>query len=326
MYEQLYSKLESAIETGEPVTQSTALEIMNLPAQQLPVVMGLATRMKLKWFGESVHFCSIMNARSGACSEDCAFCAQSAHHTTTTGVYGMQATDKIVSTYSEASAFPIDRFGVVTAGEGLTGADIDSLCEAIRSGKKNDTEWCASLGLLSESDLQKLIDAGMSRFHHNLETARSFFPNICTTHQYEERIAMVRQVKNAGLSICSGGILGMGESLEQRYEFAKILYDEQVDAIPMNFLVPVKGTRMENMPIMTPVEILLSIVMFRFVNPRAEIKIAAGRLHLRDMQSMIFAAGATGMMIGEYLTVAGRDTASDIQMLEDLGIEVKECC
>ncbi len=326
MYDSLYATLETAIQTGESISQETALAIMTLPAEQLPIVMGLATRMKLKWFGSPVHFCSIMNARSGACSEDCAFCAQSAHHTTSTGVYGMQATDKIVDTYSEAAQLPIDRFGVVTAGEGLSGADIDSLCEAIRSGKKNETEWCASLGLLSESDLQKLIDTGMTRFHHNLETSRSYFPNICTTHQYEERIAMVRQVKKAGLSICCGGILGLGESLEQRYEFAKILSEEKVDAIPMNFLVPVKGTRMENMPIMSPVEILLSIVMFRFVNPTAEIKIAAGRLHLRDMQSMIFAAGATGMMIGEYLTVAGRDTVSDIQMLKDLGIEVKQCC
>ncbi len=325
MYKALFEKLAHAAETGEPVSKETALEILNLPSDRLPLAMGFANELKLKYFGTSTHFCSIMNARSGACSEDCAFCAQSAHHDTETGVYGMQATDKMIENYAEASELPIDRFGVVTSGEGLTGKDIDALCEAIRSGEKNDTEWCSSLGILSEENLQKLIDAGLKRFHHNLETAESFFPEICTTHDYDERIRMVRQVKNAGLSICCGGILGVGESFEQRYELAKTLNDLKVDAIPMNFHVPVPGTRLENLEIMKPMEILKSIVMFRFVNPKAEIKIAAGRIHLRDLQSMIFSAGATGMMIGEYLTVAGRKVVDDVQMLKDLEVDMDHC-
>ncbi len=325
MINEFFDKLVHAVETGEPVSKETALEILNLPSERLPLAMGLANELKLKYFGPETHLCSIMNARSGACSEDCAFCAQSAHFETETGVYGMQATEKMVDNYEEASKLPIDRYGVVTSGEGLTGEDIDSLCEAIKTGEKNSTEWCSSLGILSEENLQKLIDAGLKRFHHNLETAESFFPEICTTHDYSERLRMVRQVKQAGLSICCGGILGVGESLEQRYELAKILCDENIDAIPMNFHVPVPGTRLEHLEVMPPMEILRSIVMFRFVNPKAEIKIAAGRIHLRDLQSMIFSAGATGMMIGEYLTVAGRKVADDLQMLKDLEVDTEHC-
>jgi len=323
--QELFENLRKSVESGEPVSKETALQILDLPAGRLSLAMGYANELKLKMFGSDTHFCSITNARSGACSEDCSFCAQSAHHETETEVYGMQATDKIVDIYEKASELPIDRFGVVTSGEGITGADIDALCEAIKSGEKNDTHWCSSLGLLSEEDMQKLIDAGLKRFHHNLETARSFFPQICTTHEYDERLRMVRQVKNSGLSICCGGILGVGESKEQRYEFAKTLFDENIDSIPMNFHVPVKGTKLEHLEIMPPVEILRAIIMFRFVNPSAEIKIAAGRIHLRDMQSMIFNAGATGMMIGEYLTVAGRSPKEDIQMLRDLEIDFEGC-
>ncbi len=325
MINDFFNKLTHAVETGEPVSKETALEILNLPTDRLPLAMGLANELKLKYFGRDTHLCSIMNARSGSCSEDCAFCAQSAHHKTETNTYGMQAVDKMVDNFAEASELPIDRYGVVTSGEGLNGKDIDALCEAIKSGEKNGTEWCSSLGILTEENLQKLIDAGLKRFHHNLETAESFFPEICSTHDYQERLSMVRQVKKAGLSICCGGILGVGESLEQRYELAKTLCDEKIDAIPMNFHVPVPGTKLENLEIMPPMDILRSIVMFRFVNPTSEIKIAAGRVHLRDLQSMIFSAGATGMMIGEYLTVAGRSVKEDVQMLKDLEIHADHC-
>ncbi len=166
-------------------------------------------------------------------------------------------------------------------------------------------------------------EAGLTRFHHNLETAESFFPKICTTHTWRERLAMVRRAKRAGLETCSGGILGLGETLQQRVELAMTLRDEAVDSIPLNFLVPLPGTELEHIEPMKPMDILRAIAMFRLVNTKAEIKVCAGRAHMRDLQSMIFFAGATGMMIGPLLTIAGGDVQSDLTMLQDLEIPFK---
>lgn len=223
--------------------------------------------------------------------------------------------------YTNACALPITHFGLVTSGEALTDAGIRQVCDAIRTQGIPEVAWCASLGSLSRDQLAQLKSAGLRRFHHNLETAPSFFPQICDTHSFEHRVRTLRAVKDAGLEICSGGILGMGESLEQRVEFALTLQQENVDSIPLNFLIPVPGTRLENREPMQPLDMLRSIIMFRLVHPRAELKVCAGRTHMRDLQSMIFYAGATGMMIGPLLTVAGREVDQDLQMLKDLELD-----
>lgn len=318
--DKLYEKLALAVETLEPVSKETALEILNIPDNRIPMVMGYANELKLRSFGSEAKLCSIMNARSGACSEDCSFCAQSGHSSTSVDVYSMRDTDKIKEEYDKASENPISRFGVVTSGEGLNDKDIEELISAIESGTKNGTDWCSSLGILKEEQLLRLKKAGLTRFHHNLEVAESFFPNICTTHEYSSRLEMVRLIKKVGLEICCGGIFGVGESQEQRVELAETLYKENVDAIPVNFHIPVQGTQIAHIETMASTEILKTIMMVRFTNPTAEVKVAAGRVHLRDLQSMIFYAGATGMMIGEYLTVAGRDVNRDLQMMKDLKI------
>jgi biotin synthase len=320
----LFNKLSDAVETLKPVSAETAMEILTLPSERVPMVMGFANELKLKTFGATTHLCSIMNARSGACSEDCSFCSQSAHNETTVDVYNMRDDSSIVDEYKKASQNPIDRFGVVTSGEGLDDADIDQFITAIESGTENKTEWCSSLGILTDDQLNRLKNAGLTRFHHNLESAESFFPQICSTHDYSERVDMVRRIKKAGLEICCGGIMGVGESLEQRIELAQTLERENIDAIPLNFHVPVEGTKIAHLGEMPPMEIIKTIMTFRFLNPKAEIKIAAGRVHLRDLQSMIFFAGATGMMIGEYLTVAGRAVKDDLQMLKDLDIPFEQ--
>jgi biotin synthase len=322
MYSKLFKALNSAIESGKPISKETALSILTLPSQKLPYAMGLANELKLKWFGTKTHNCSITNVKSGACSEDCAFCAQSVKYGTDIPVYKMKRADTILEEYDEVSKHPVDRFSVVAAAEGLKGKDIDTIVDVLKSGEKNGTHWCASLGILSDEELTKLKDAGLTRYHHNLEAAKSYFPKICSTHDYELRLDTVRRVKKAGMTICCGGILGIGESLEQRYELAKTVYDEGVDSIPLNFHVPIAGTPLEHIETMSPTEILRSIVMFRFVNPKAEIKIAAGRVHLRDLQSMVFMAGATGIMVGEFLTTAGRAVADDVQMLRDLELDI----
>jgi biotin synthase len=318
MKDSVLKEMRRAARNGRAVSRSVALAILKAGPADIPEIMACANAMRLRHFGNKIHLCSILNAKSGACSEDCAFCAQSVRHKTRTKVYGLLAGNRMVAAKEEAAKLPIDHFGIVTSGAALDDKGVERICEAIKSRKNSRVAWCASLGIINEDQLRALKQAGLKRFHHNLETARSFFPSICSTHTFEERLQALRLVKKTGLETCCGGILGMGETLEQRVEFAEILEREKVDSIPLNFLVPIAGTCLEKCKPMKPLEILKSIAMFRMLNPRAEIKVCAGRPHLRDLQSMIFYAGATGMMIGDLLTVAGRDVPRDLQMLKDL--------
>jgi biotin synthase len=311
-----------ASELGIPISEETAMEILLCGPDEIPEVMTCTNLVRNRYFGKNLLMCSILNAKSGECTEDCAFCAQSAHHSTHADVFGLAAVEEIETAYRKASELPVSHFGVVTSGKALIGTEIEQICEAAKRTNDPRLAWCASLGCLDEEQLLTLKRAGFKRFHHNLETAESFFPEICSTHSYQQRLDTVRAVKEAGLEICCGGILGLGESLEQRVEFAALLAREQVDSIPVNFLVAIQGTRLEDLPPLTPLEMIRSIAMFRMMNPKAEIKVCAGRIHLRDLQSMVFYAGATGIMIGDLLTIAGRNPKDDLQMIEDLGFRI----
>jgi len=317
----MLAQLRRASKTHKAVSRSVALAILKSDPCDLPEIMACADAMRRRYFGNKVHLCSIVNAKSGACGEDCAFCAQSARHKTKVEVYGLYSGGSIVKAMEDAAQYPIDHFGIVTSGESLDEGGVDRLCGAIMSRTNPKVAWCASLGGLDEKQLRALKKAGLKRFHHNLETAESFFPKVCTTHTFQERLDTLRLVKKVGLEVCSGGILGMGENLEQRVEFAAILAREDVTSIPMNFLVPIAGTALGNQVPMTALDILKTIAMFRMMNPKAEIKICAGRVHLRDLQSMIFYAGATGMMVGGLLTIAGQDVARDMKILKDLQLD-----
>jgi biotin synthase len=314
-------EIRSAAKLGMAVSERTAFAILKSPQADFPEVMAAATRMRRRYFGDRVIMCSILNAKSGACPENCKFCAQSVHHKTGIPVYGLLTSARIVNSYKTASRLPITHFGIVTSGESLDDGGVGEICKAVRSFRKKGLDWCASLGSLSPKQFSQLKAAGLKRYHHNLETAESFFPKICTTHSYADRVATLKKARKAGLEICSGCILGMGETSRQRVELALALQRENVDSIPLNFLVPVKGTKLANLPVMKPMDILRCIAMFRMTNPRAEIKVCAGRVHLRDLQSMVFYAGATGIMVGNLLTVAGRDVKQDLEMLKDLELE-----
>ncbi|MDD5519383.1 MAG: biotin synthase BioB [Kiritimatiellae bacterium] len=318
------NEIRSASERGVTVSEKTALAILNSTQSEFPEIMAAATRMRRHFFGDRVIMCSILNAKSGACPENCKFCAQSVHHKTSIEIYGLRSSSQIVKAYKTAARFPITHFGIVTSGESLDIKGVKQVCDAIHSFKKKGVEWCASLGSLSVERLKQLKAVGLKRFHHNLETAESFFPKICTTHSYADRLKTLKAAKKAGLEICSGGILGMGETIRQRVEFAFTLQREKVNSIPLNFLVPIKGTKLEHMSPMEPLDILRCVAMFRLTNPKAEIKVCAGRIYLRDLQSMVFYAGATGIMIGNLLTVAGRDVKQDLQMLEDLELKKRQ--
>lgn len=313
--------LHAAAAAGTPVNAETALAILASHADELPEIMAAASAVRTRFHGRRVQLCSILNARSGACPEDCVFCAQSAHHHTAVAAYDLLEPAEILRARGEAAALPIGHYGIVTSGPAAGDADLERICATVRGADPSPVTWCASLGGLGTGELRRLREAGVRRFHHNLETAESHFPEICTTHTYADRLATVRAAKEAGLEVCSGGILGLGESAGQRVELAQALAREDVDSIPLNFLIAVPGTRLADVPPLSPLDILRCIAMFRLTNPATEIKVCAGRVHLRDLQSQIFLAGASGMMIGPLLTVAGRDVAQDLRMLEDLEME-----
>jgi biotin synthase len=313
--------IHQAAEADRPISKDLALSVLKSSSADMAQIFAAADMVRHRYFGNSVRLCSILNAQSGACPEDCAFCAQASCHDTEAEIFPLCSKEEMVKAFDEAAKLPVTHFGVVTSGCALSSDGVERVCEAARENMHERPDWCASLGCLDYDQLCALKDAGLKRFHHNLETAESFFPQICSTHEWKMRLETVRNARKAGMEVCCGGIFGLGESLEQRVEFAMTLAQESVDSIPLNFLVPIAGTRLGGMEIMKPLDILRTVSMFRLTNPRAEVKVCAGRLHLGDLQSMIFQAGANSMMIGSLLTVAGRNVEQDLKMLSDLEVE-----
>jgi biotin synthase len=319
MKARLLTDVRRKTDAGKPLTPAEALAVLDCSPGDMPELFAASTAVRRRAFGDRLRHCSIVNAKGGACGEDCAFCAQSTAHEARAEIFPLRSEDAIASAGREAAALPIANFGVVTSGCALGDAGVERIAAVVRTQKLEGVSWCASLGCLTREQLGCLKEAGLVRFHHNIETAESFFPVICSTHTFGDRVRTIRAAKDAGLEVCAGGIFGMGETREQRVEFAFALAREGVDAIPLNFLIPIPGTRLAGREPLAPLEILTSIAMVRLTNPRAEVKVCAGRTHLRDLGAMIFHAGATGMMIGSLLTVAGRAVEEDLRMLADLG-------
>jgi biotin synthase len=286
-------------------------------------LIACAGKIRTRYRRNRVFTCSIVNAKSGFCSEDCAFCAQSSHHETDITTYPLMSEDELTQRAVRMHESGATNYSMVTSGYDLTGDEIATVCgTAAAVNKKTGMKVCASLGMLSQARAKQLKENGVGRYHHNLETARSHFNAICTTHEYDEDIETVKIAKAAGLEVCSGCIMGLGENWEQRVELAFTLRELDVDSIPINFLNPIPGTRMEKMNRLSPMEALRCIALFRFIHPRRDITICGGReITLGDFQSWIFAAGANGLMIGDYLTTKGRSAHADIQMIEELGLE-----
>jgi biotin synthase len=314
--------LEDRVVSGGRVEEEEALRLMSLTDGQIYDLFPSAHRLARRYKGWEAELCGIVNAKSGRCPENCAFCAQSAHHRTGAPVYGLQDEKALVRAAGEGADVCANRFGIVTSGTRIAeGPELDRICRAVETiAAEGRVSPCASLGILSEEALRRLRDAGLQGYHHNLETARSFFPNICTTHDYEDDVATVAVAKRLGLMTCSGGVFGMGESPAQRVEMALTLRDLDVGSVPINFLVPMPGTRLEGQAPLPPLECLKIVAAYRFLLPRATIKVCAGRdRNLGDLASWIFYAGANGMMVGNYLTTAGREPEKDLVMLRSLG-------
>lgn len=296
--------------------------MIRLDQDYLSALMAGADRIRRTFRGSDVDACAIANVRSGNCSEDCSFCPQSGHFKTAAPVYDFIPAEEFAAQAERARSWGASDFSFVSKGWGVRSEKerrkIKEYVEAVQA--RTDIGRCASVGAINQETAHMLKAAGVENYHHNLECAESFFSEVCSTHSYQENIDAIRYAREAGLAVCSGGILGMGESLDQRVEFAETLRQLGVESVPLNFLNPIEGTPMQNVVPMAPREILQTIAVFRYLLPRAELRIAGGRHHLRDLQSMVFMAGASAIMIGNYLTTAGRGVEDDQQMLRDLGI------
>jgi len=314
--------------SGSSLTASQGLAILAAEGAGLTHLLAGAHFLKEKAFGNKIFLCSIINAKAGRCSENCAFCAQSSHFKTDTPSYPLKSQEEIVQSALQACDNGSTCFGIVTSGaRPSAGREFETLLAAISEIRsRTGIEPSASLGILSGDMAKALAGAGCATYHHNLETARSFFPRICSTHDYQDDVNTVILAKASGMKVCCGGILGLGESLQQRVELAQTLAELDVDSVPLNFLNPVEGTPLAGQQQLTPLDCLKIIALFRYFLPTKRISVCGGReTNLRELQSWIFSAGASGSMIGNYLTTAGRDLAVDLQMFHDLGVEAHEC-
>jgi len=302
------------------LTYQEACVLTGLPAQSTPDLFLAACKIRQHYLKGDVVRCSILNAKSGACAENCAFCSQSAHHRTDVSKRPLLSAEAMIQEGIRMDSAGATRFSMVTSGTRLIEEEIETVAQAASSIRKStNLTVCASLGMLTASSAERLKAGGVTFFHHNLETARSYFPQICTTHDYDEDIETLRIARKAGLRLCSGGIFGLGESWEQRVEMAFTLRELDVDGIPMNFLNPLPGTRLANQPLLPTMEALKVIALYRFIHPDKPLLICGGReITLRDFQSWIFLAGASGMIVGNYLTTQGRDIGMDMDMIQSV--------
>lgn len=305
------------------LTREQAQELLHLPEAEL---LPSATALREHFFGKKVEACYIINAKSGNCNMNCKFCSQSGFNTTDIEHYPLKSSDDLAAIVESWEPYPVGRCGIVTSGGALTDADVEKLAQFIEArvaAGKTHPQICGSLGRLKHHALERLKAAGMTRLHHNLETNESFYPSVCTTQQWRDRLDTVHQAIEHGLSVCCGGLFGLGETWEDRISFAIELRSEGIRNIPMNFLIPHPGTPMAGRPIMPPEEALRIIALFRHLIPDATLRICGGRVSvLKERQRDMFAAGANAFMTGNYLTVAGAAVEQDLAMLRDLGLEI----
>lgn len=314
---------EKILSNGQ-ISREEALTLTRVSGADLFDMIACAGKIREKKMEDRVFTCAIINAKSGRCSEDCAYCAQSSFHDTGVVPYPMRRVDEILESARRMETQGATHFSMVTSGFMARGRDLDRICQAAEAIRKaTSLKVCASLGALTLAMAKRLREAGITNYHHNLETAESHFHKICTTHEYREDLETVELARQAGFSVCSGGILGLGESWEQRVELAFTLRKLDVNTVPINFLNPVPGTPMASRPLVTPLDALKSIALFRFINPGKNITICGGREKtLKEFQSWIFAAGANAFMAGDYLTTRGRSSKTDMEMIKDLGLRV----
>ncbi|MDF1578590.1 MAG: biotin synthase BioB [Desulfurivibrionaceae bacterium] len=295
-------------------------EIDRLRKLPLRELAALALEQKLAARGTRISLCSIINAKSGKCSEDCRFCTQSAHYHTDAPVYPLKDREEVVAAAGAAKKAGASRFSLVTSGRGISRAEVEPIAELVAAIRAEvGIEVCASLGIMDAGGLTLLKEAGMSRYHHNLETSREFFPQVVATHTFEDRVKTIEACHAAGVEVCAGGIFGLGESEEDRISMALSLRELEVDSVPLNILIPLPGTPLAGMAPIPAAAVLRSIALYRLINPAVPIRLAGGReTILTDLLGSAFMAGADGMMIGGYLTQRGRAPEDDRRFVAEI--------
>ncbi|HLH21997.1 MAG TPA: biotin synthase BioB [Chloroflexota bacterium] len=313
------------LEAREPLRFEQAVRLIELDAAHTPALVALAHRVRLAYCGPDVELESLLNAKSGGCSEDCAFCSQAARHHSPIATYAFLDVAQVTEAARRSEADGASHFCIVVAVRGPGPRLMAEVLEAVASIQRaTRIKVSCSLGLLTAEQARQLADAGVEMYNHNLEACRSFFPTICTTHAFDDRVRTCQLAKEAGMELCSGGILGMGEAPRQRVELAYELRALDPDEIPINFLNPRPNTPLADRSLLAPLEALRGLAVFRLVFPDKLLRYAGGReVVLRDLQAMGLLAGANGLIVGNYLTTVGRDPAEDRQMLVDLEMPVK---
>lgn len=308
---------EAVIHDGYEVSPEEAMELYQTDSSE--ELFSSAEKIMRACCSKKADICSIINAKQGRCSENCRYCAQSAHWKTNCVSTGMIEPEQAAKTAMAAVENHITRLSLVTAGRALSGSDFETALECyrvIRQKCGGKLKLCASLGILSQEQMNLLKKVRVTRYHHNIETSESFFPSICTTHSYQERIRTIRAAKNAGLEICCGGIIGMGESRKDRIAFAVALRNLDVQSVPINILTPIAGTPLEAVPPLSTDEILRTFAVLRFLMPSQTIRCAAGRKNLGNNGEAAFRSGANALISGNFLTTKGSSVLEDIVMLK----------
>ncbi|WP_394272393.1 biotin synthase BioB [Butyricicoccus sp.] len=308
---------------GGVISRAQALELAEMPLEELCTA---ADEIRRQFCGNGFDICTIINAKSGKCSENCKFCAQSAHYHTGAEEYPMLHADTIAAQAKRDDERGVLRFSLVTSGKRLTPAEVEQECASIRAVREQTgIAVCISNGLLDEASYRKLKEAGATRVHNNLESSRRFFPSVCTTHTFDEKCAAIRAAQAAGLSVCSGGIVGMGETMEDRIDMVLELRELGVHSIPVNMLNPIPGTPYETLPKLTNDDMCRIVAVFRFLIPEASIRLAGGRGLLPDKGRACFCSGANAAISGDMLTTSGITVETDMAMLRELGYEPRLC-
>lgn len=326
---QFILNLTNDILAGKEISYDQALTLIDIDTEKYPEEISLllegANKIREKFCGNNFDLCTIMNAKSGKCPENCRYCAQSAHFKTEAPVYPLTDSKTAVELAKSVEKEGAHKFSLVTSGRGLqpTG-EVDELVEIYRELKaETNIHLCASHGLLTLEAAKKLKEAGVVTYHHNLESSRDFYDQICTTHSFQDRVDTIKIAREAGLKVCSGGIFGLGETPKDRIDMAFELKELKIDSIPLNFLTPIPGTPLENSELVPPMEIIKTIAVYRFIHPNIDIRYAGGRLQLGELEVLGIHSGINSALTGNFLTTTGSTIASDIVMAKEAGFEIK---